>query len=202
VVASECRAQQSVARVSAPQTHQQTLQPSQELTSFGNGYIIGLSRLFAGQAQRLSVRSAGVQGVNSKQYRLPRPLVNALTAGFAIIGVFCVLLFAGKILEGYRVHRYNAALQAEIAALEEHQEQLRKRLAYVQTSEYVETVAREQYKWTRDGETLVVPIFKRHPAEDMSSTPSPQPIASALGNPSTSTCYWPEWWIVLLGPFD
>ena len=146
------------------------------------------------------VHSAEVQSVNSKQYRLPRPLANALTAVFAIIGVFCVLLFAGKILEGYRAHRHNATLYTEIAALEEQQEQLRKRLEYVQTSEYVETVAREQYKWTRDGETLVVPILKRHPAEDMSPTPSPEAIASAHCNPST--CYWPEWWILLLGPFD
>ena len=138
--------------------------------------------------------------MSSQRYRLPRPPTNMLTVIFAVVAVFFGLAFAGKALEGYRVHRHNVILQAEISALEEQQVQLRERLKYVQTSEYVEQVAREQYKWTRDGETLVVPIFRWRPAPQVSPTSSPQPTASAHRHPPTS--HWQEWWSLLAAPFD
>jgi len=138
--------------------------------------------------------------VSSQRYRLPRPPTNMLTVVFAIVAVFFGLAFAGKALEGYRVHRHNVILQAEISALEEQQEQLRERLEYVQTSAYVEQVAREQYKWTRDGETLVIPVFRQSPAPQASPMASPQPAASAHEDPPTS--YWQEWWSLLTAPLD
>jgi len=138
--------------------------------------------------------------VSSQRYRLPRPPTNVLTVVFAVVAVFFGLAFAGKALEGYRVHRHNVILQAEISTLEEQQVQLRQRLEYVQTSEYVEQVAREQYKWTRDGETLVVPILRRRPAPQGSPTSSPQPTASA--HELAPTSHWQEWWSLLSAPFD
>jgi len=138
--------------------------------------------------------------VSSQRYRLPRPPTNVLTVVFAVVAVFFGLAFAGKALEGYRVHRHNVILQAEVSTLEEQQVQLRQRLEYVQTSEYVEQVAREQYKWTRDGETLVVPILRRRPAQQGSPTSSPQPTASA--HELAPTSHWQEWWFLLSAPFD
>jgi len=118
---------------------------------------------------------------------------------FFIGAVFFVLAFGGRALEGYRLHRYNATLRAEIRALEEQQDRLRERLEYVQTSEYVEKVAREQYKWTKDGETLVIPILKQDPAAAVSPTPSAHPVVSTHDKPPS--CCWPLWW-ALLAPFD
>ena len=138
--------------------------------------------------------------MSSQRSRLPRPPANMLTVIFAVIAVFFGLAFAGKALEGYRVHRHNVILQEEISALKEQREQLRERLEYVQTSEYVEQVAREQYRWTRDGETLVVPICRPRPAPQVSPTSLPQPSASAREHPPTS--YWQEWWSLLTAPFD
>ena len=123
-----------------------------------------------------------------------------LTVVFAVAAAFFGLAFAGKALEGYRVHRHNVTLQTEISALEEQQVQLRERLEYVQTSEYVEQVAREQYRWTKDGETLVIPIFRQRPVPQVSPTSLPQPTASAREHPPTS--YWQEWWSLLTAPFD
>ena len=123
-----------------------------------------------------------------------------LTVVFAVVAAFFGLAFAGKALEGYRVHRHNVILQTEISALEEQQVQLHERLEHVQTSEYVEQVAREQYRWTKDGETLVIPIFRQRPVPQVSPTSLPQPTASAREHPPTS--YWQEWWSLLTAPFD
>ena len=138
--------------------------------------------------------------MSSQRSRLPRPPTNMLTVVFAVAAAFFGLAFAGKALEGYRVHRHNVTLQTEISALEEQQVQLRERLEYVQTSEYVEQVAREQYRWTKDGETLVIPIFRQRPVPQVSPTSLPQPTASAREHPPTS--YWKEWWSLLTAPFD
>ena len=137
--------------------------------------------------------------MSSSKQRPPRPPTNALTVVFFIGAVFFVLAFGGRALEGYRLHRYNATLRAEIGALKEQQERLRERLEYVQTSAYVEEVAREQYKWTSDGKTLVIPILKQDPAAAVSPTPSAHAAASAHDKPPS--CCWPLWQ-ALLAPFD
>jgi len=138
--------------------------------------------------------------VKSRRSRLPRPPINAITVLFSIAAVFFVLGFGGKALEGYRVRRHNETLRAELAALEAVQQQLRARLEYVQTSAYVEKVAREQYRWTKEGETLVIPIFRQTTAEPANPRPSPQPAASIPANRPTGR--WPEWWSLLTASFD
>ena len=113
--------------------------------------------------------------------RLPLPPTDILTVLVSTAAVFFALAFGGKLLEGYRLQRHNAVLRAEIDMRQEQQKQLKQRLDYVQTSAYVEKVAREQYRWVKAGETLVIPIFRYRPATEPTPTSPTGPTTGRMG---------------------
>jgi cell division protein FtsB len=128
---------------------------------------------------------------------LPLPPTDILTLLVSTAAVFFTLAFGGKLLEGYRLQRHNAMLRAEIGGREEQQKQLQQRLDYVQTPAYVEKVAREQYKWVRAGENLVITIFRRRPVVEPTPTPPAGPTTGTTVTQAVS--HWPEWWNLLAG---
>ncbi|MBM4431139.1 MAG: septum formation initiator family protein [Chloroflexi bacterium] len=131
--------------------------------------------------------------------RLPLPPTDIVTVMVCTAVVFFTLAFGGKALEGYRLQRQNARLKAEIAALQEKQQELQADLEHVRSPDYVEEVAREQYRWTKAGEKLMITIFCYRPtAEGVASSP-PAPSGSTSSPP---TSYWPEWWKLLTMSFD
>jgi cell division protein FtsB len=135
--------------------------------------------------------------------RLPVPAADILTVAVSTGAVFFLLAFGGKALEAYRLERHNAGLRNEVAALEEQQAQLQAERDYVQTPEYVEKVAREQYRWTKVGENLVITIFRQRsspqagPLNQPGGPLSVSRVAVASGPP-----YWGDWLRLLTGPFD
>lgn len=133
--------------------------------------------------------------MQSRKRRLPNPPTDIMVVLAAIAAVFFLLAFGGKAVEAYRVQRYNAMLRAEITALQEERKSLEARLQYVGTPEYVEEVAREEYKWVKPGENLVIPIFQHRPVSSIPSIAMRQPEAPAA--PSVS--HWPEWLNLLKG---
>lgn len=128
--------------------------------------------------------------------RLPVPPTDILTVLISTATVLFILAFGGKLLEGYRLQRHNAMLFAEVGARKEQMEQLEQRLDYVQTPAYVEQVAREQYRWVKAGESLVITIFRSRPVVE--PTPAP-PTGLTTGALSESASHWPEWWNLLAG---
>ncbi|MBC7232218.1 MAG: septum formation initiator family protein [Chloroflexi bacterium] len=136
--------------------------------------------------------------MRNRKQRLPNPPADIMTVLAAIATVFFLLAFGGKAVEAYRVQRYNAMLDAELAALQEEHESLKARLKYVQTPAYIEQVAREQYKWVKPGENLVIPIFQHRPvAPTPPTTITPSAIPATSSSPYSS--YWPEWFNLLKG---
>jgi len=138
--------------------------------------------------------------MKNERQRLPLPPTDIIIVLASTVAVFFILAFGGKALEAYRLQRHNAMLRAEMAALQKQREQLEARLEYVQTPEYVEEVAREQYKWTRAGEKLIIAIFQHRPVTVVAPTPLPQPLVMTANAPPGS--HWPEWWKLLAGSFD
>jgi len=135
----------------------------------------------------------------NRERRLPLPPTDIITVLVCTAAVFFVLAFGGKALEGYRLQRHNAMLRTQSAALEEEQQQLQARLEYVQKPEYVEKVAREQYKWAKIGEKLIITIFRRRPAVEAAPTSLP----STGEVPATqASSHWTAWWKLLIGQFD
>lgn len=78
-------------------------------------------------------------------------------------------------------------IESEIAALQAEQAQLEKELEYAQSDAYVEQAARTELKWSKPGETVIVPI-------DVSETPVPEDMAPPpLGAPTPEVSPKSRW---------
>jgi len=141
--------------------------------------------------------------MNKAPIRLPAIPADVITVLAATGIVFFVLAFGGKALEAYRLERHNAMLRVEVAALTEQQQALEERRDYAETPEYVEKTAREQYKWTKAGEKLVITIFQRRASSssDNASTAGGSSPVVGIGR-TTTPPFWSEWWRLVAGPFD
>jgi len=124
--------------------------------------------------------------------------------GFSSISLAQVMAFIGLILAGYflvgfgkvalvghQLRNSKAALQAEVAALEQDVADLEAEKAFVQTDEYIEQAAREEFKMSRPGDQVVVPLFEDD--EVISSQQAPQSAPPALTEP------WRAWWALFFG---
>jgi cell division protein FtsB/cell division protein DivIC len=149
--------------------------------------------------EKWSCDDAEVRMMKTRERRLPLPPMDIISVLICTAAIFFALAFGGKALEGYRLRRHNAILSAQVAELKEEQAELEARLEYVQSPAYAEQVAREEYKWAKPGEKLVIPILRRRPVAVPLPTPS-APAGETTDNGSTS--YWPAWWRLLTGAFD
>jgi cell division protein FtsB len=106
----------------------------------------------------------------------------------ATMAISMIVDFGRKAAANYRVRREEIGLEQEIAAERAKHEALLARREYVQTDEYVEYVAREELKWVKPGEIVVVPI-------PLAREPLPTPEASpAPTEPLQIESHWHEWW--------
>ncbi len=103
------------------------------------------------------------------------------------IAISMVIDFGRKAAANYRIWCEETRLEREIALARHEQELLLARKDYVQTDDYVEKVAREELKWARPGETVIIvrPIPHR-------STLTPQPTPPPARPQARS--HWQEWW--------
>lgn len=119
----------------------------------------------------------------------------------AVVASTALFIFAlastGKLLEGYRLRQHNSMLRAEIQLLKAQQRDLEVRLEEVKTPAYVERVAREQLRWVKAGESLVVTILRESPAV---AAAAPASSHATTGAPnSLAVPYWSAWWELLAG---
>jgi len=108
------------------------------------------------------------------------------------IVIFLIVDFGRRTTAGYYVSQTEKRLDAEIVALLKRKEALKKRLAYVQTDEYVERWAREQAHMARPGDRRLIVV-----TPELSEEQPEQPV---LGLPPDSvTAFepvpnWHHWW--------
>ena len=116
------------------------------------------------------------------------PFTQIVTIVVATMAISMIVDFGRKATANYRIRNEELRLEQEIAAERAKHETLLARREYVQTDEYVERVAREELKWVRPGEIVVVPIpLNRKPLSTPETSPAP---AQSLQGES----YWQEWW--------
>jgi cell division protein FtsB len=109
-----------------------------------------------------------------------------------LAGCVAALLLVGFVRQSMaeqRIERRAEQIQAEIRQLEADKAQLAGRIAYYQSDEYVERIAREKLNLVRPGDVAVVLVPAGRPA----SSDTEQRAA-----PSRSG-YWPKWWAWLTG---
>ncbi len=106
----------------------------------------------------------------------------------AIVALSLVIDFGRKAAINYRIQQEVDRLEQEVAAARQEQQRLLALKAYVQTDEYVEKAARQELRWSRPGETVVIvrPIVRQ-------ATPPPQPVRPST-EPSGAKSCWREWW--------
>lgn len=122
----------------------------------------------------------------------------SLAQVMAIIGLilagYFIISFGKVALIGHKLRQTKARLQAEVTALQAEVTELETKKAFVQTDAYVEQAAREEYKMSRPGDQVVVPMFQQEETAPLQATPQPeQPAPSAPREP------WRAWWELFFG---
>jgi cell division protein FtsB len=116
------------------------------------------------------------------------PLTQIITIVVATMAISMIVDFGRKATANYRVRNEESQLEQEIAAEKAKHEALLRRRAYVQTDEYVESIAREELRWVRPGEIVVVPIpLERKPLPTAEIPPAPTELAQ-------KESHWQAWW--------
>jgi len=104
------------------------------------------------------------------------------------MAISMIVDFGRKATANYRIRREETRLEQEIAVEKAEHGALLARREYVQTDEYVESVAREELKWVRPGEIVVVPVpISRKPLPTPETPPAPTELLQRES-------HWQEWW--------
>lgn len=103
-----------------------------------------------------------------KKGNIALSLIQFMTVIALVVTVYFIVDFSDKALASYRIRRIETRLIQEIEEEKAKRQRLEERLKYVQTDGYVEKIAREELKWGRSGETLVIVPHPKQP------TPTPQ----------------------------
>jgi cell division protein FtsB len=116
------------------------------------------------------------------------PFTQIITIVVATMAISMIVDFGRKATANYRIRNEEARLEQEIAAERAKHEALLARTEYVQTDEYVEHVAREELKWVKPGEIVVVPVpMERKPVPTPETPPAPTELLQGES-------HWQEWW--------
>jgi cell division protein FtsB len=126
----------------------------------------------------------------------------SLAQVFAFIGVilagYFVVGFGRVALVGHEVRSTKADLQAEVDKLAGEVAALEDRKAYVQTDEYIEKAAREEYKLSRPGDQVIVPMYEADNADNADGlVPPAEPTQLQM---QESVEPWQAWWDLFFGP--
>jgi cell division protein FtsB len=118
------------------------------------------------------------------------PLTQIVTIVVATMAISMIVDFGRKATANYRIRNEESRLEQEIAAERAKHEALLAHREYVQTDEYVERVAREELKWVKPGEIVVVPVpLSRQPPPTPETPPAPTEPLQRESN-------WQEWWVL------
>ena len=117
-----------------------------------------------------------------KRKKADLPVAQFIAIVVLSIALFLIVDFGRRTASGYRIYREEARLKAQLAPLQEAHRQLLDKRNYAQSDAYVEEIARNELKWSKPGEVVVV-VLAAPPAEHL--------LPSAFGNsgsyPATDT---------------
>ncbi|MEW5959115.1 MAG: septum formation initiator family protein [Chloroflexota bacterium] len=97
------------------------------------------------------------------------------------ISIFLIVDLARRAAANYRVQREAYRLEQEVKAVRDYQARLLARRTYVASDLYVEEVARNELKWARPGETVIVVM----PTPEAAAASLPVTAADEAGGPAT-----------------
>jgi cell division protein FtsB len=154
-------------------------------SSFGGPNLLGGVENGLRQFLFIDVKAEAMS--KAKRHRTV-PFTQIVTIVVATMAISMIVDFGRKAAANYRIRNEELRLEQEIAAERAKYEALLARREYVQTDEFVERVAREELKWVRPGEIVVVPVpLSRKPPPTLEISPAP-------AKPLRAESHWQEWW--------
>jgi cell division protein FtsB len=128
----------------------------------------------------------------TSQSRWKRPLrltnVQVILLALVVIGGRLVIDFSQRIVEGQQKVEEQERLEGEIDSLLQEQEDLEADKVYYSSPAFVEEWAHNEGKMVREGETLVVPLYRQSEA---APAVTPQPVVDPAVEEIPS---WQVWW--------
>ena len=122
------------------------------------------------------------------------PLAQFVAIIALTISIFLIVDLGRRAATNYRIQREAERLSQEVEVARQYQARLLARRTYAASDLYVEEVARNELKWARPGETVVVvmPTYE-------TSRPTNQPTAK---NTEIQVVTTPQqaWWQLFFGP--
>lgn len=106
-----------------------------------------------------------------------------------IIGGRLVIDFGQRIVEGQQKLAQQHLLESDIAALQLKQQQLEADKVYYGSPAYIETWAHGEGKMVRDGEKIVIPLYKGQPRPRLPQAPA---------GPGPALPRWAVWWAMFI----
>lgn len=100
--------------------------------------------------------SSGVQPTTSPGRRRWRVTPRFWSLLVAVFALYMSISYVTGFLQIWRVQKEIARVRAQIEAIEAHNQALREELAYLESDEYIEKVAREELGLVMPGETAVI----------------------------------------------
>lgn len=91
-----------------------------------------------------------------KRKSIKLPVVKMIVIFTVSIVILLTVDFGQRAARGYQVRREEEKLTMQVNALTKAHDALLSRLDYVQSDAYIEEVARDELKWSKPGETVVI----------------------------------------------
>lgn len=131
-----------------------------------------------------------------KRKSVDLPISQIIAVVVLTISVFVIVDFGRRAAMGYRISQEEKRLQAELATLETTHAALLEKRDYILSDQYVEYVARNELKWSRPNEQVVVILPENQPDTRRGSA-----VAEAKQNIQAYQTPW-EAWKALFFPDD
>jgi cell division protein FtsB len=110
------------------------------------------------------------------------------------VSIFLIVDFGRRAAANYRVQREAARLSQEVEAVKQYQAQLLARRTYVASDLYVEEVARNELKWAKPDETIIVILPTPEPVH-----PQGQPVSKKETPSQVVQTPAQAWWHLFFG---
>jgi cell division protein FtsB len=126
--------------------------------------------------------------VKQKLHNPKAPLAQFIAIIALTISIFLVVDFGRRAAVNYRSQREAERLGQEVDAVRQYKGRLLAQRTYAASDLYVEEVARNELKWAKPGETVIVVMPSFEPARLINS--SPQAIQNVPVNSTPQQAWW------------
>ncbi len=132
--------------------------------------------------------------MKKKRPGLRAPVAQFIAIIVLSISIFLIVDFGRRAAANYRVQREANRLSQEVEVARQHQAELLARRTYVASDLYVEKIARNELKWARPGEMVVV----IRPTPEAVSAPA-HPLAEVIATAPLPETPAKAWWVLFFG---